>query len=78
MKKKPNILMVLADQHNANHLGFMGHKQALTPRLDEFASQGTAFSRAYASNTICTPSRVSILSGQYCHNHGYYGSFRSH
>jgi arylsulfatase len=73
MKKKPNILMVLADQHNANHLGFMGHKQALTPRLDEFASQGTAFSRAYASNTICTPSRVSILSGQYCHNHGYYG-----
>jgi choline-sulfatase/uncharacterized sulfatase len=68
-----NILMVLADQHNAGLLGFQGHPQARTPNLDRFAASGIVFENAYTQNTICTPSRVSILSGQYCHNHGYYG-----
>jgi len=67
-----NILMVLADQHNATQLGCAGHAQALTPNFDRLAANGVRFTRAYAQNTICTPSRVSILSGQYCHNHGYY------
>ncbi|NJL32294.1 MAG: sulfatase-like hydrolase/transferase, partial [Phycisphaerales bacterium] len=68
-----NILMILADQHNARWLGCAGHPQAITPNLDRFASTGVRFEGAYAQNTICTPSRVSILSGQYCHNHGHYG-----
>ena len=68
-----NVLMVLADQHNATMLGAAGHPQALTPNLDRFAASGVRFTNAFAQNTICTPSRVSILSGQYCHNHGYYG-----
>ncbi len=70
---RPNVLMVLADQHNAELLGSAGHRQVLTPNLDEFAAGGVRFERAYCQNPICTPSRVSILSGQYCHNHGYYG-----
>lgn len=37
------------------------------------STPGVRFTNACAPNTICTPSRVSILSGQYCHNHGYYG-----
>jgi arylsulfatase len=68
-----NIILVLADQHNAEWLGCAGHSQALTPHLDAFAAEATRFSQAYCANPICTPSRVSILSGQYCHNHGYYG-----
>jgi choline-sulfatase/uncharacterized sulfatase len=68
-----NVLVVLADQLNANWLGCAGHPQAKTPHLDAFASSGMQFSRAYCQNPICTPSRVSILSGQYCQNHGYYG-----
>ena len=68
-----NVLMVLADQHNAAMLGVAGHPQVLTPNLDRFAATGIRFTNAFAQNTICTPSRVSILSGQYCHNHGYYG-----
>jgi arylsulfatase len=73
MKKKPNILMVIADQHNAGLMGCAGHAQALTPNLDRFAASGVRFSQAITQNTICTPSRVSLLSGQYCHNHGIYG-----
>ncbi len=45
----------------------------ITPNLDRLAETGVRFSNAYTQNTICTPSRVSNLSGQYCHNHGYYG-----
>jgi arylsulfatase len=71
--KQPNILMVLADQHNPGWLGCAGHPQARTPRIDAFAATSVRFSRAYAQNPICTPSRISFLSGQYCHNHGYYG-----
>lgn len=65
--------MVLADQHHAGLMGCADHPQALTPQLDAFAATGMRFSNAYCQNPICTPSRVSILSGQYCHNHGYYG-----
>lgn len=65
--------MVLADQHNATQLGCAGHLQAITPNFDRFAAGGVRFTNAFTQNTICTPSRVSVLSGQYCHNHGYYG-----
>lgn len=68
-----NVLLILADQHLATCLGHEGHPQVKTPNLDRLAAQGVRFRRAYVQNTICTPSRTSILSGQYCHNHGYYG-----
>jgi len=68
-----NVLMVLADQHHAGLMGCAGHPQAITPRLDAFAAEGLRFDNAYCNNPICTPSRTCILSGQYCHNHGYYG-----
>lgn len=71
--KKRNVLFVLSDQHQAACAGYEGHPQALTPNMDRLAAAGVRFTRAYTQNPICTPSRVSILSGQYCHNHGYYG-----
>ncbi|MEM1213588.1 MAG: sulfatase-like hydrolase/transferase [Planctomycetota bacterium] len=70
---RPNVLMILADQHNAGLMGCAGHPQALTPHLDQLATQGTRFTDTFCQNPICTPSRVSILSSQYCHNHGYFG-----
>jgi choline-sulfatase/uncharacterized sulfatase len=70
---RPNVILVLADQHHADLLGCAGHTQALTPNLDAFAAEGVRFTQAYCQNPICTPSRVSWLSGQYCHNHGFYG-----
>lgn len=73
MPYKPNILFVVADQHNAKVLGHQGHPHVQTPHLDRLASDGTRFDHAICQSPICTPSRVSFLSGQYCHNHGYYG-----
>ena len=73
-KKRYNVLHVISDQHLATCTGYEGHPQAITPHMDEMAANGVRFNNAYTQNPICTPSRVSILSGQYCHNHGYYGN----
>ena len=67
-----NILEVISDQHQARCMGVEGHAQAITPYMDRLAREGVRFTRAYTQNPICTPSRVSVLSGRYCHNHGYY------
>jgi len=71
--KKPNIIFIMSDQHNAKVLGHKGHPDVITPNLDKMAKEGVRFNNAISQNPICTPSRVSWLSGQYCHNHGYYG-----
>lgn len=71
--KRPNVLFVLSDQHNAKLLAFKGHPDVQTPNLDRMAMEGVRFDNAITQNPICTPSRISWLSGQYCHNHGYYG-----
>ncbi len=67
-----NIIELISDQHQAGLMGCAGHSQAITPNLDRLATDGIRFTNAYTQNPICLPSRVSILSGQYCHNHGYY------
>ncbi len=71
--KKPNILFLMGDQHHAACLGTAGHDIVKTPNLDKLASEGTRLSSAYCQNPICTPSRMCFLTGQYAHNHGYYG-----
>ncbi len=71
--KKTNILFILSDQHNAKVLGFRDHPDVQTPNLDRMASEGVHFENAITNNPICTPSRICWHSGQYCHNHGYYG-----
>lgn len=71
--KQFNVVHVMADQHHAGLMGCAGHQQVITPNLDAFAAIGMRFTNAYCQNPICTPSRVSTLSGQYCHNHGYFG-----
>lgn len=73
MKRKPNVLFILSDQHNAKCLGHKGHPDVKTPNLDRMAAQGVRFDNAITQNPICTPSRMCFISGQYAHNHGYYG-----
>ncbi len=70
--KRPNIVIVKSDQHNARCLGVNGHSQVQTPNLDELAKSGVNFTRAFVQSPICSPSRMSYLTGQYVHNHGVY------
>ena len=73
-KPRLNVLHVMSDQYQAALTAYEGNTpHAITPNLDRLASEGVYFRKAYTVMPICTPSRVSIFSGQYCHNHGYYG-----
>jgi len=71
--KYPNILILHSDQHSARTLGCYGNSQVITPNLDQLAQDGVVCDNAYCQSPICTPSRMSMLSGQYVHNFGYYG-----
>ncbi|MFP4141259.1 MAG: sulfatase [Phycisphaerae bacterium] len=73
MSTQPNVLFILSDQHHAQVMSCRDHPDVETPNLDALAGDGVLFENAITQNPICTPSRVCFLSGQYCHNHGYYG-----
>jgi arylsulfatase A-like enzyme len=64
-KKKPNILLLFSDQHQADCMGFQNHPDAITPNLDKLAKSGTVFNRAYCQDAVCVPSRMSLLTGLY-------------
>jgi len=68
-KKRPNILFITSDQHHYLSLGFM-NPEVKTPNLDRLASRGTVFSRAYTVNPTCTPTRATLITGQYPSQHG--------
>ncbi len=62
-KAPPNVLFICIDDLN-DWTGFMGgHPQALTPRLDQLASESVIFSRAFCPAPACNPSRASIMTG---------------
>lgn len=59
----PNIIYILADDLGYGDLGCYGQEQIKTPRLDQMASEGLRFTEHYAGNTVCAPSRCSLLTG---------------
>ena len=67
-KERPNILLVLSDDHSVPHIGAYGDANCLrlnlTPNLDAFAADGMRFQRAYTAAPQCAPSRSSIFAGR--------------
>ncbi|MCL5271293.1 MAG: sulfatase-like hydrolase/transferase [bacterium] len=68
--RRPNILILYSDQHNARVLGCAGHPDVKTPRLDGLAAAGVRFERAYCQDGICCPSRTTLMTGLYPRTHG--------
>ena len=62
-KKRPNVLLLVSDDHRPDTIGALGNKLIHTPNLDWLAGAGTAFTRAIAPEPICTPSRAEIMTG---------------
>ncbi len=71
--EKPNILFLMTDDHAAHALGAYGGRLAgldPTPHLDRLASEGVRLTNAFVTNSICTPSRATLMTGQYSHANG--------
>ena len=68
--KPPNIVFILTDDHRWDALSILGHPVVQTPTLDRLCQQGVRFENAFVTTSLCTPSRASILTGQYAHTHG--------
>ena len=66
-----NVVFILSDDHRYDLMGFM--EQATdwweTPNLDRLASEGAHLKNAFVTTSLCSPSRASILTGQYMHRH---------
>lgn len=75
MTRRPNIVFVLTDDHAAHSIGCYGSVVNETPRIDEIAEHGWRFDNCFVTNSLCTPSRASILTGAYSHVNGVYSLF---
>lgn len=62
---KPNIVFILADDLGWNDIGVFGSSHYKTPNIDALAKKGMIFGQAYAANSMCSPTRASIMSGQF-------------
>ena len=67
---KPNVIIILADDYGWNDLGCMGSKYYETPNLDRLAKRSVMFTNGYANCSVSSPSRASIMTGQYTTRHG--------
>ncbi|MBW7995636.1 MAG: sulfatase [Candidatus Glassbacteria bacterium] len=63
-KVRPNILLLMSDNHSWNHLGCYGDRVVQTPNIDRIAAQGVKFSHAFCAAPSCSPARAGMLSGQ--------------
>ncbi|MDN3690412.1 sulfatase family protein [Cyclobacterium jeungdonense] len=68
--KRPNIVMILADDIGHEDIGVNGNTQVKTPVIDRFAAEGLRFTNFYLTTSSCSPSRCSMISGRYPHNTG--------
>ncbi|MEX0986095.1 MAG: sulfatase-like hydrolase/transferase, partial [Bacteroidales bacterium] len=63
--QKPNIILIFADDLGYGDLSCNGATRISTPAIDQLAADGINFTNAYASSSICSPSRYSLMTGEY-------------
>lgn len=73
--EQPNIVLIISDDHDNEHFGFMGNQFVHTPNLDLLARSGTLFTRAHLPMSRCHPTLASFLSGRWPHQTGVYHNF---
>ncbi len=63
--QRPNIVLIMSDQHNASVMGCAGNPVVQTPNLDTLAGQGARFTNVYCPYPLCAPSRMSFMAARY-------------
>ncbi|MBL7044547.1 MAG: sulfatase-like hydrolase/transferase [Pirellulaceae bacterium] len=67
---RPNVVLIVTDNHGAWTLGCYGNPDIKTPNLDRMAAEGVRFARAFSNNPVCSPTRATLLSGLMPSQHG--------
>ncbi len=67
---RPNLVLILTDNHSPWTLGCYGNEEIRTPHIDRLASQGMRFTQAFANNAVCSPTRATLLTGLMPSQHG--------
>ena len=70
-EQRPNIVIIISDDHAYQAISAYGSKLMQTPGIDRIANEGVLFSKAYVTNSICGPSRATIITGKYSHKNGF-------
>ena len=73
--RRPNIILVLADDQGYGDVGIHGNEKIRTPNLDRFAKEGSEFTRFYVS-PVCAPTRASLMTGRYYYRSGVLQTYR--
>src|SRR3982751_1410786 len=66
----PNILIIFSDDHAYQAISAYGSKLMQTPNIDRIAKQGAIFQNVFVTNSLCAPSRATLLTGKYSHQNG--------
>ena len=69
-QSRPNLLVIYTDDQGIGDVGCYGHPEVKTPNLDRLARDGARFTNWYSNSPVCSPSRASVLTGQYPEHHG--------
>jgi len=73
-EERPNVVLILSDDHSWTDYSFMGHEVIETPALDQFAKESLTYTRGYVTSPLCRPSLASIFSGLHTPVHGITGN----
>ena len=68
--QRPNIILLMGDDHGWDETGYNGHPHVLTPVLDEMAATGLRMDRFYSASPVCSPTRGSVLTGRHPNRYG--------
>ncbi len=70
-QKRPNIVIIISDDHAYQAIGAYGNPYHATPNMDKLAKEGVLFQNAAVCNSLCGPSRAGLLTGKYSHKNGF-------
>jgi len=77
VSSRPNIVLIMADQHRADTMGCAGDRTVATPNLDRLAAEGVRFARTSCQGPLCMPARASVLTERYVRDHGVYTNWNA-
>src|ERR1043166_8833532 len=74
-QQRPDIIYIMSDDHDADAISAYNKKLISTPNIDRIAAEGILFNKCFVGNSICSPARATLLTGQHSHKNGVKDNF---